>query len=133
MGRAGQTEVQAERQPGRARAHEWRTRPGDTGPCGLRPWEPGQQPGRQEAAPGKREERCPGRGGAGTGWQALPEQETEEEEEEDGPRPAAGGWARGRAPCPAHMAPWARPRTQPDRPARGFLFPHAPRGNILGR
>lgn len=86
---------------------------------------------------GRRRRRGSGRkgaqGGAGTGWPALPEQETEEEEEEDGPRPAAGGWARGRAPCPAHMAPWARPRTQPGRPARGFLFPHAPRGNILGR
>lgn len=141
-GRAGQTELGGEAESGRARAQEPRTRarrhgaphgrrgPRDTGPVACSPGSRVSSWGRGRRCRGRG--RKGARGGAGTGWRALPEQETEEEEE-DGPRPAAVGWARGRAPCPAHMAPWARPRTQPGRPARGFLFPHAPRGNILGR
>lgn len=65
-GQSRQTEARAERQSQAERGpRSGRRGPGDTGPCGLWPWEPGRQLGRQEAAPGKREERCPGRGGDG--------------------------------------------------------------------
>lgn len=62
---------------------------------------------------------------------ALPEQEMEEEEEE-GHRTTAWGWGWQRPSCRAHMTPWAPLRTHPSRRPRGFLFPHALLGNILG-
>lgn len=62
----------------------------------------------------------------------LPEQETEEEEEE-GQRTTAWGWGWWRPSCLAHMAPQASLRTHPSLQPRGFLFPHEPLGNILGR
>ena len=69
--------------------------------------------------------------GTGTRRRALPEQETEEEEEE-GQRMTVWGSGWWRPSCLAHMAPRASLRTQPSRWPRGFLFPHAPLGNILG-